>query len=79
MTNLSAPMPATEPAEAILQVFHSSPHPLTVSQAEKLYSGPKLKKNELRQIVETQLLMQSEKGSELVDLGRAFNHINDPQ
>ena len=60
MTNLSAPMHATEPAEAVLQVFQTTPHPLTVPQAEKLYNGPKLKKNELRQIVEDQLLMQGQ-------------------
>ena len=60
MTNLSALMHATEPAEAVLQVFQTTPHPLTVPQAEKLYSGPKLKKNELRQIVESQLLMQGQ-------------------
>lgn len=60
MTNLSAPMPATEPAEAILHVFQTTPHPLTVAQAEKLYNGPKLKKGELRQLIETQLLMQGQ-------------------
>jgi hypothetical protein len=61
MTNLSAPGVPTDQAEVILQVFQNAPHPITTSQAEKNWkdqSRPKLKKNELRQIVESQLLMQ---------------------
>ncbi len=60
MTNLSAPAASTDQAEAILQVFQTAAHPLTVPQAEKLYQGPKLKKKQLAQIVESQLLMQGQ-------------------
>ena len=62
MTNLSAPAPIADQAEAILQVFKAA-NPLTVPQAEKLYlqsGGPKLKKNEFRLIVEDHLLMRGQ-------------------
>jgi hypothetical protein len=60
MTNLSAPAPTADKAGVILQVFQSAAHPLTLSQAQKLYNGPKLKKNELAQIVEGELLMKGQ-------------------
>jgi hypothetical protein len=60
MTELMTPTQATDQAEAILQVFQTAAHPLTVKEAEKHYNGPKLKKDEFRQIVESQLLMRGQ-------------------
>lgn len=58
MTQLSVPALSMDQAEAVLSVFQTASHPLTAPQAEKLYRGPKLKRNQFRQIVEGQLLMQ---------------------
>jgi hypothetical protein len=58
MTTLSAPAPATDLSEAVLQVFQTSAHPLTVSQALKLYQGPKLSAKELARMIEDELVMQ---------------------
>jgi hypothetical protein len=60
MTDLLTPTHTTEQAEAVLQVFETAAHPITVKEAEKEYSGPKLKKDELRQLVEGQLLMKGQ-------------------
>ena len=56
MTTMTAPVGGANPSEAILDVFHESPTPLTVSQAQKLYKGPKLAKNDWPRIIQERLM-----------------------
>jgi hypothetical protein len=56
MTTLTAPEIATDRMAAVLQVFQTAGHPLTLSQAQKLYTGPKLGRNEMARIVEEQMV-----------------------
>jgi hypothetical protein len=58
MTTMSAPAPTTDRAEAVLKVFQTAAHPLTLALAQKSYQGPSLSKKEFSRIVEDHLLME---------------------
>jgi hypothetical protein len=57
MTTTSVPTPSAGQTEAALQVFQTAAHPLTLTQAQKRYRGPKLTKQQFSRIVEDGLLM----------------------
>jgi hypothetical protein len=56
----SVPAPSAGQTEAVLQVFQTAAHPLTLTQALKLYEGPKLSKQQFSRIVEDRLLMEGQ-------------------